>query len=287
MSSGGGLGFGPCHHFLNGLFKSSGLFGGFLAAVAGEAVDDVAQLLENLLDVAAAIDAVLLALRLVIVDQRRGLCLVDAQAIGDGVFVVVGAVVQSAATDVAQAVHFRWRGVGVVHLSAAAAGATPGDALDQQVEIHVDEDRGLQGAAQLVEHGVEGLGLGDVAWEAVENEALFGVGLGHALLDHVEHDLVRNQLAGIHGGLGLQAKGGFRGDGGAQQVTGGYLWYAVVADQFLGLGSLARSWRANQDDPHVDCLPRHAGKQVRHCMTFIVVAAVIGIKLPLSIYASQ
>ena len=50
------------------------------------------------------------------------------------------------------------------------------------------------------------LGLGDGAREAVEQEPGLGVGLGQPVLDHGHGDLVGNEVAGVHVGLGLLAR---------------------------------------------------------------------------------
>ena len=55
---------------------------------------------------------------------------------------------------------------------------------------------------QLVQRG----GLRHGAREAVEQEAVGGVGLGQPVADHVDGDLVRHELAGVHVPLGLDAR---------------------------------------------------------------------------------
>jgi len=108
----------------------------------------------------------------------------------------------------------------------------------------------LQGAVQVGEEFVQGLGLGHGAREAVEDEAPFGVRLGQALADDADDQLVGDQFAPFHDGLGLLPQGGAGGHRRAQQVTGGDLGDLVLFHQALGLGALAGSGGAHEGDAH-------------------------------------
>jgi len=55
------------------------------------------------------------------------------------------------------------------------------NAVDDHLDIDVDEKRFLDRLAQALEHLVQGFGLGQVARVAVEDEALLDVWLGQAL----------------------------------------------------------------------------------------------------------
>ena len=90
----------------------------------------------------------------------------------------------------------------------------------------------------------ERLSLGDIARETVENESVSGIRLGQARLDHAEHHVVGDELAGIHGGLGLLAQVGTGRYLGAQQVARGNLRDIVLFYQQLGLRSLAGTGRS-------------------------------------------
>lgn len=54
---------------------------------------------------------------------------------------------------------------------------------------------------------LQGFGLGDGTGHTVQDITAGAVGLGQPLLNDADDDLVGNQLAGIHIGLGLQAMG--------------------------------------------------------------------------------
>ena len=119
----------------------------------------------------------------------------------------------------------------VVDRAAGTATAPAGQALHQNIGIHIHQQRQLQRLAEPRQHGVERLGLGDIARKTVEYETVFSVRFGKPGLDHAEHDLVGNQLSGIHGGLGpfpQLAAGGYLG---SQQVARGHLWNFVLLDQ--------------------------------------------------------
>ena len=97
---------------------------------------------------------------------------------------------------------------------------------------------------------VEALGLGGGAGIAVEDHAGPGVQLVERLADDAGHDLVRDEFARVHHGLGLEPDGRAGLDGGAQHVTGGYLRDAVVLGEKGGLGAFAGSGRTKQDNIH-------------------------------------
>ena len=95
------------------------------------------------------------------------------------------------------------------------------------------------------------MGLGEVAREAVEDEAAAGVRLAEALADHAEHQGVIHQAPTLHCLLGLAAKLGALGHGSAQQVAGGDLRDVHALYESLRLSALTRSGRAQQNNAHV------------------------------------
>ena len=72
-----------------------------------------------------------------------------------------------------------------------------------------------------------------------------------ALLDEVDHELVRDKLACIHVLLRLETKRRSGLDGSTQKVAGRDVRDAVVGNELLGLSALARSGRAKQYDVHL------------------------------------
>ena len=98
------------------------------------------------------------------------------------------------------------------------------------------------------------------AWASVRGKPsrmkpLRAVRLVDALGDDRDDDLVGDQLAGVHDGLGALADLGAGRDRGAQHVAGRELRNAVLLDQTLGLGALARPRRPEQDQPHRPLFP--------------------------------
>ena len=73
---------------------------------------------------------------------------------------------------------------------------------------------------EVAEHRVELVGLGDVAREAVEQEAGRRVRLAEPVTHHRDGDLVGHQVAGVHVGLGQLAELGAAGDVGPEDVAG-------------------------------------------------------------------
>src|SRR5262249_51786624 len=83
-----------------------------------------------------------------------------------------------------------------------------------------------------------------------EHEAADGVRVLDALADDPEHDVVGDELTGVHGGLRLEAELGSARHRLPQQVAGGDLRYAVLLHEHLGLGALSRTGCAQQYDSH-------------------------------------
>ena len=203
-----------------------------------------------MLDFAGTLHGAQLALPAVVFHQRRGLGFIDLQPVGDGLLVVIGAVQQFTATLVTDAVDPGRRSIDIVHLATVTAGAAPGQALHEHIEFHVDQQPQLQRPANLFQQAVQRLGLADVARETVEDEAFFRVRLAKAFADHAQHDVVGNQLPGIHGGLGLNSQGAAGRHRFTQKIAGGNLGNTIFLDQQFCLGALAATRCPNQYDSH-------------------------------------
>ena len=125
-------------------------------------------------------------------------------------------------------------------------GASAAHALDDGGVGHVDFDH----VVELDAGGLHGVGLRNGAWEAVEQKALGAIGLGDALLDQADDDVVADQAAGVHHLLGLHAQRRAGLDGGAQHVAGGDLRDAVLLADEGGLRAFAGTGCAQQDQSH-------------------------------------
>ena len=122
---------------------------------------------------------------------------------------------------------------GLVHPPAA-------DALGEHRVGNRELDHPGHRLARLGELLVEHLGLRESPGEAVEDEAVHAVLLLDAIGDDADDDLVRDQSAGIHRGLGLLPNLSARGDRSAEHVAGGKLRDAQLVDDLRGVRSFTR-----------------------------------------------
>ncbi len=204
----------------------------------------------DILDLAHALHGAQLVLLPVIVEHRQRLGLVDAQAVTDGFLVVIAAMAQPPAALVTAAVHVRWRVEDVVHGAAAQAGTPADQALDQCIHINRYQQCQVDGAPQAAQQLVERLRLLHVTGKSIKNESVAGIRAGNAFMDDAEHDFVADQLAGIHGELGLTAQRAALGYRLAQHVAGRDLRQLEFFFEQFCLGTLAGTGRTQQYDPH-------------------------------------
>ena len=123
-------------------------------------------------------------------------------------------------------------------------------ALHDLVLVDLDLQDDVNGLAQVQEHVTQDVRLLDGTGVAVQEEALRRIRSSQARLHHGVRDRVRNKLAAVHVGLRLladlralrhvRAEDVTRRDGGNVQALG----------DARGLGALASSGRAEEDD---DC----------------------------------
>src|SRR3954453_14215785 len=197
---------------------------------------------------AGAVEAPQQVAALVVLDERLGLVVVDGQALGDRLRLVVVALDELGAVLVADALTLGRVELDVVGVPVLRAGAPAGQAADDLLVGHVDEqDRG-QLAPDLLQRLGQGVGLGDLPREAVEQEAVLGLGAVQGLQDHADDEPVGDEVARVHVLLGLPAELGALGDGGAQDVAGGEVREAEVVREALGLGALAGARGSDQDE---------------------------------------
>jgi hypothetical protein len=84
-------------------------------------------------------------------------------------------------------------------------------------------------------------------WEAVQQEPVFTLGLVQIAVDHLDHQLVRHQLSGVHDFLQLGAQFRARGDFRAEHVAGGQ----VAHTEFL-----FQKWRLEGNTGKISENPR-------------------------------
>src|SRR5438552_15600506 len=153
------------------------------------ALEGVLDLRPDLFDRAVGVQRDETAGDAVVLDDRLRLLVVGAQALGDHLGRIVGAVLLAGALQ---------------------------HPLDRDAVGEVEEEDRVETTPDLGEQLVERLRLRQVAWVSVENEALAGVGLREPLADERDRDLVGHELAVREQRLDLLAELRSRRDRGAE-----------------------------------------------------------------------
>ena len=134
----------------------------------------------------------------------------------------------------------------MVRAAARRVDAATRHAFDDFGVGHVDLKHEVERDAGFEER----FGLRNRAGEAVEEEAVLAVGLSETFLDETDNDVVGNELALIHHGLGGKPERGAGLDGGAQHVPRGNLRNAELFADELRLGALAGAGGADENKTH-------------------------------------
>lgn len=140
------------------------------AVALGALFDDLQHALPYLAGLLARVNALPDARLLVVADHRGGLGVVGAETLLQGLGVVVGALDEGLAGDVVLHVLLGRVERAVIAAPGGRVNETAGDALDEERVVDLELDGVLQGLTPLLQHGIETLGLGDSAREAVENK---------------------------------------------------------------------------------------------------------------------
>ena len=172
--------------------------------------------------------------------------MVDAEALQDHFFAVVVALHERIARHVVLAFDLGRVVLDVIRTAAHGVDAATRHAFDDFGVGHADFEHEVKRNAGVEER----LGLRDRAGEAVEEEALFAVGLREAFLDEADDDVVRHELTRVHHLLGGETEGRARLDGGAKHVARGDLGNAELFGDELGLGALAGTGRPDKNETH-------------------------------------
>src|SRR5271156_1684081 len=114
---------------------------------------------------------------LVVLDQRLGLRLVHLETLADDLFFVVGTLDQPMRIPALRGVRERPRrgGIDVENPSANLADPAPGQALEQNAQVEVQEHHRVERSAEVPEHLFQPFRLSDGAGKAIQDEALGGV----------------------------------------------------------------------------------------------------------------
>src|SRR5262249_50788238 len=158
----------------------------------------------------------------VIREDRRRLTMVDFKTRLDRLRPVVGAAGEFASTAaIADPVDFRPMVSFVIAGATLLAAEAPGQAINQcdLVDLELDDMVELEAVAR--EHLVQRPGLRQRPRKAVENKAVAAIRLANAVGNHVDHDAIGNELAGIHDALDAQSDLASGSGRRAQHVPGG------------------------------------------------------------------
>ncbi|KAH3668618.1 hypothetical protein OGAPHI_002372 [Ogataea philodendri] len=159
---------------------------------------------------------------LVVVDNWLGLLVVGDKSLLQSINVIVRSLDQWLASDVV--LHLLLRRVEqlVVRSTGSWVDQSAGDTGNQQLVIDLELHSFLKRSLVGGQHLVELLGLRNGSWESVQNEPVLALlVVGQLILDHVDHDLIRNKLTLVHDLLGLNTKRSLLGNLRTQHVTSG------------------------------------------------------------------
>ncbi len=173
--------------------------------------------------------------------------MVDVQPLLDHLGLVVVALDQPRAVLIAHVVVLGRVELDVVVVPRLDAHTPAAEPPHQLLVGHLDQQHRGDPPAHLRELLVERFGLRHRAREAVEDEPVPRVLLPEALGRHRHDQVVGHELAGVHVLLGLLAELGPLLHVRPQHVAGGDVGQLEVRTQAVGLRSLARAGRAEQD----------------------------------------
>ena len=118
-------------------------------------------------------------------------------------------------------------------LAAILAGPASGHALDYRLVRYLDRQRAVDIDTCLLKR----FGLRDGSGHTVEDIAVFAVGLGKALVNDADNDIVGNELAAFHIRLSLQTYGRAVFHGSTEDIAGRNGGDREHAAQYLSLST--------------------------------------------------
>lgn len=144
--------------------------------------------------------------------------------------------------------------VDIVGASGGSVDQATSDTLDQEIIVDAQVDHLVNGNTLLGQHGVQKLGLCHSSGETIQDETLLALRVPDGLSDDASDDIITNQLASIHDGLGLLAHLRAILHSLSQHITSGQVAQAVLILDSRSLSSLTSTRRAKEDcSPTQNC----------------------------------
>ncbi len=170
-----------------------------LSALAGYcSTQSRAQLRAHLMDLVVAVNPMKTPTLRIVVDQRQGIAQIHLDAILHDLASVVRALMQRFATGIAYALDVRLGKTLVVGCLAHGTHPAAGESFDEYWLRNIQIQRCAHGRRAARQTQVERFGLGSGAWEPVQEHTSDGVSAIEALNDHLNHQLVRHEVAAFH-----------------------------------------------------------------------------------------
>src|SRR4030095_4388705 len=174
----------------------------------------------------------------IITDQRRGLVLVNLQAVRDRLFPIILALIKLPATAVAHSRLFRRIEYHVRERAAVPACSPAGQSLDNRLLRHLNRQHMVQAEPHLSENRVETLCLGNGPRKTIQDKSRFAIFFFQPLGDQIDDHAVRHQSATIDIFRSLFAQRSLLRHGFAQNVARRNLACAKLLLEPFRLGSL-------------------------------------------------
>ena len=122
-------------------------------------------------------------------------------------------------------------GIHVINGEANGANAAAGEALIESFRIDDEIENEIEGTIEIKEHFVEGLSLVEGAGKAIQDKT---AGEGEDFVAHdLQHEIIRNEEAGVHELADFQAGGSTRALLGSEDIAAEARWVRPKESQIL------------------------------------------------------
>ena len=126
--------------------------------------------------------------------------------------------------------------------------AATNDTLGQLLLVNLEFEDLVNANLSLLEHGIELLSLGNVSWEAIEEDSTLALWIAQVVANETNDELIWHKLTSLHDSISLLAQLGALLDSLTEHVSRGQVADAEIVSDLGSLGSLARAWGSNHDN---------------------------------------